>query len=67
MDCLPARSSVTSEGIGWFAVGFVKRPHDAKESNTNIGRPDAAPTNDGAARPQQGIDGATRPQQVREK
>jgi len=33
MDCLPAKSRVTSEGIGWFAVGFVKRPHDAKESN----------------------------------
>lgn len=36
MDCLPARSRVTSEGIGWFAVGFVKRPHDAKESNATI-------------------------------
>lgn len=36
MDCLPARSRVTSEGIGWFAVGFVKRPHDAKESNAKV-------------------------------
>lgn len=34
MDCLPARSRVTSEGIGWFAVGFARRPNDAKESNT---------------------------------
>lgn len=34
MDCLPARSRVTSEGIGWYAVGFVKLPHDDKESNT---------------------------------
>ncbi len=36
MDCLPARSRVTSEGIGWFAVGFVKRPHEAKESNSDM-------------------------------
>jgi len=32
-DCLPARSRVRGEGIGWFAVGFVVRPRDAKESN----------------------------------
>lgn len=44
LDCLPARSRVTSEGVGWFAVGFVKLPHDAKESNTTSQPPSAAPT-----------------------
>jgi DNA modification methylase len=37
-----------------------------QQPNTNIGRPDAAPTNDGAARPQQGIDGGTRDEQAGE-
>ena len=36
LDCLPARSRVTSEGIGWFAVGFVKRPHEDEESNREL-------------------------------
>jgi len=28
LGCLPAKSRVTSEGVGWFAVGFVKRHND---------------------------------------
>jgi hypothetical protein len=39
LDCLPARSRVTSEGIGWFAVGFVKRPQDTWEPNPSDQRP----------------------------